>query len=181
MTPHPIRNLFPVILLLAGLVGCAAKPPARLSTTRPGGKWVESVAALCYPPAGWSAEPLKSSSRHTHQVWVSPDGGTAYGVIHFALPFPLTDDLVLWGFMSEMKRSEGAADLLHREPAPDLPGVRFIARGGLYTVRVNLLANGWEGWAVYAGTKNDRGIDATELIDAQIARDETVTGRAAAR
>ncbi|CAN5556840.1 hypothetical protein BH10PLA1_BH10PLA1_08290 [soil metagenome] len=181
MTELRRRMSFAVILVIAGMAGCASKPAASRSTTRPGGQWVDSVVALCYPPTGWIREPLKSSSRHQHQIWVSPRGGTAYGVIHFSLPFPLTDDLVLWGFMNEMKRSEGSAELLSRQPALDLSGIRFVARGGLYTVRVNLTADGWEGWAVYAGTKNERQIDATELIEAQIARDQTVTGRSAAR
>jgi len=168
-----VRKLSVLMWVVVSAAGCASTPTKIGPTTRPGGQWVESVAAMCYPPAGWTAEPLKSSSRHSHQVWVSPTRSTAYGVIHFSLPFPMTDDLVLWGFMREMKRSEGAAELVSREAAPDLPGLRFIAKGGLYYVRVNLMSKGWEGWAVYAGTKVDRPIDPAEVSSAQIARDNT--------
>ena len=55
--------------------------------------FVDSVQADCVPPAGWTAEPLKQSPRHTHQIWISPTKHTAYGVIHFSLPLPAGDAL----------------------------------------------------------------------------------------
>src|SRR5687768_5064058 len=87
---------------------------------------VTEVDALATPPAGWNPDPLKATERHAHQVWISPSGSTAYGVIRFSLPFPVGADLALWGFMREMKRSEGEAELLDRWRDPDLPGIRFI-------------------------------------------------------
>src|SRR5918992_1040717 len=49
-----------------------------------------SVDGVCVPPIGWKIEPLKTSKDHTHQVWLSPTGKTAYGVIHFRLPLPVS-------------------------------------------------------------------------------------------
>jgi hypothetical protein len=134
---------------------------------------VESVSAICAPPDGWKAEPLKHSARHNHQVWLSPSGDTAYGVIRFTMPLPVGLDLALWGFMREMKRSEGEAVLISRESDPELPGLRFVAEGGLYRVRTNLLVHGRRGWAIYAGTLVAHPVNASELAQAEQAREWT--------
>src|SRR5438105_1003294 len=55
----------------------------------------EDVQAIVCPPLGWKADVLKSSERHTHQVWISPSGDTAYGVIQMKLPLPVGPELVL--------------------------------------------------------------------------------------
>ena len=47
------------------------------------------------------AQPLKQSDRHTHEVWLSPTGKTAYGVIHFKLPLPVGVNLVYWEFCED--------------------------------------------------------------------------------
>ncbi|MBC8106333.1 MAG: hypothetical protein H7Z14_07075 [Anaerolineae bacterium] len=132
------------------------------------------------PPRDWTPEPLKSSPRHTHQVWLAPSGATAYGVIYFSLPFPVGHDLVLWGFLKEMKRTQGEAILISKEWDKNLQMLRFVADGGVYRVRVNLVVDGWRAWAVYAGTRRDRAISEEELELAEIARDHTVVGIKAA-
>ena len=63
------------------LPGLEDRGPKRLLLTR--GK----------APDGWTAEPLKKSGRHSHQIWLSPTGETAYGVIHFSLPLPVGPEL----------------------------------------------------------------------------------------
>src|SRR5687768_7363445 len=99
---------------------------------------VQAVDALCYPPSGWAIEPLKTSEDHAHQVWLSPTGKTAYGVIHFGLPLPVPAQWVLDPFLREMKKSEGEAILIGQPMRDDdLPGVRFTVEGGLYKMRVN--------------------------------------------
>ena len=123
------------------------------------------VQAMVVPPVGWSAEPLKSSDQHTHQVWISPSRNTAYGVIYFSLPLPVGQDLTLWGFLQQMQKTEGRANLLSKEPDDQLPGLRFVAEGMIYTVRTNLIVSGFHGWAIYAGTINQKPVDDVELLD----------------
>jgi hypothetical protein len=134
------------------------------------------VEAYVAPPLGWNPEPLKSSTRHTHQVWLAPSGSTAYGIIKFALPIPVGTDLVLWGFLREMKRTQGEATLVSKQWDQNLIGLRFVADGGIYRVRVNLFVDGWRGWAVYAGTRRDHEIVQNELELAEHAREHTIVG-----
>ena len=137
----------------------------------------EPVEAVVVPPAGWRAEPLKSSEKHNHQVWISPSGNTAYGVIRFKLPLPVGPDLVLRrGFLPEMKRTEGEATLISSERDRDLPGLRFVAEGGRYRLRANLITRGWKGWAIYAGTVRSEEIVPAELAIAELAREHTRVG-----
>ena len=135
------------------------------------------VEATVVPPAGWRAEPLKTSSRHNHQVWISPSGNTAYGIIRFSMPLPVGPDLALThGFLPELKKAEGVATLISSERDPKLPGIRFIAEGKKYHLRSNLITRGWRGWAIYAGTLLEKEIVPDELALAELARDHTTVG-----
>jgi hypothetical protein len=168
--------------------GCVARPqyetnapaiPATAPTTQglDQGEYLESVEAVCMPPEQWIAQPLKKSSRHTHQIWLSPTGRTAYGVIHFGLPVPVGHELVLWYFMKEMRRVQGEADLLSKQWDPNLRTLRFVASGGQYTIRTNLSVRAFDGWAVYAGTLREGPIEQNELDLAERAREHTVLGQ----
>jgi hypothetical protein len=137
---------------------------------------VESVLAVCTPPVGWVQQPLKQSDRHTHQIWISPSGDTAYGVIRFKLPLPAGPSLVLPFFMREMRRVEGDGTLLSREDDPNLPGIRFVAEGGRYRVRTNMSARGFTCWAIYAGTLRSKPVNESELALAERARECTCLG-----
>jgi hypothetical protein len=141
--------------------------------------YADALAATVSPPEGWKPDVLKESGRHKHRVWLSPTGRTAYGVIHFSLPLPVGHDPVLWYFLREMKRSEGEAELLSKQWDPNLRAVRFVAQGGLYTIRTNLLVRGFNGWAVYAGTLTSDPIAIDELELAERAREHTIVGRLA--
>jgi hypothetical protein len=150
------------------------QPPA----TRPSAHVVfydwPSVHARVDPPAGWVAQPLKIDARHTHQVWVSPTGDTAYGVIYFSLPIPVSADFVLPFFLRAMRAKEGDATLVSKVDDPQLPGVRFEAEGGIYHIQANLITAGFEGWSVYAGRLRQRATNETELAQARAARQETI-------
>ena len=183
--------MIPLIVGQLVFVGCANRPtsnsaPLPLPTTLPGTRglsepaYFDSVAATVVPPVGWRADPLKGSSRHKHQVWVAPSGTTAYGVIHFSLPFPVGYEPVLWYFMREMRRVEGEAVLLSKQWDPNLRAMRFVAQGRRYTVRPTLMLRGFNGWVVYAGTLNEHPVNAVELDLAERARERTMTGRVAA-
>jgi hypothetical protein len=137
----------------------------------------DTVEALVVPPVGWIAQPLKHSNKHDHQIWLSPSGSTAYGVIRFKLPLPVGPESVLQlGFLPEMKRTEGEATLLSSQRDPALPGLRFVAEGGQHLVRTNLMTRGFKGWAVYAGTLRDHPEVPEELALAELAREHTAVG-----
>jgi hypothetical protein len=131
---------------------------------------------VCIPPLHWKPDPLKQSSTHTHEVWLSPTGRTAYGVIYFHLPLPVGHDLALWGFLNQMRASEGEATLIEKKWDPNLGALRFVAEGGQYTVRTNLFVHGFSGWAVYAGTLRAYPVDQAELELAERAREDTAVG-----
>jgi len=168
--------------------GCGERPKPNLTQIR--AQWTTpdtrdltlptfnpDVVAVCDPPIGWKPDPIKVSPNHIHEVWLSPTGATAYGVIHFNMPLPAGLNLALTGFLNEMKSTEGEARLLSREDDPKLPGIRFVAEGGMYRIHANLIVDGWEGWTVYAGTFRSKPVVPSELETAVRARENTHVGR----
>ena len=149
--------------------------PAALSAAAPHGV----VEAMVVPPAGCRPDPIKRSKTHAHQAWISPSGKTAYGVIRINLPLPfIGPDVVLRPFMDEMRQTEGAAKLVSRKTDRRLPGpgIRFVAEGGEYTIRTNLMTRGFRAWAVYAGTRRGEEAVPAELELAEQARERTKIG-----
>src|SRR5688572_28806499 len=155
-----LRSPIPLMVALATqmvLAGCrhqtvtALPAGADVSGLAPQ-NYLEVVEAMVMPPQGWLPEQLKASDRHTHQVWVSPTGRTAYGVICFKLPIPVGEGTVLWVFMREMRRVEGEGELLEKVEDDQLPGIRFVAEGGRYKLRTNLTSRGFRALAIYVGT-----------------------------
>lgn len=149
----------------------------KLSTSAsPPGQYEPALRAICLPPNGWAPDPLKRGDNHTHRAWLSPTGKTAYGVIHFKMPLPVGPDMALWGYLRAMKKAEGDATLLSKQSDPKLPGIRFVAEGGQYKTRDNLIVSGSEGWAIYAGTLRGQPEDPAELQLAEQARERTRVG-----
>jgi len=137
----------------------------------------EELESVVVPPAGWTADPVKRSRNHAHQAWLSPSRRTAYGVIRINLPLPfIGPDVVLPRFLEQMRESEGEAELLSRRNDPRLPGIRFVAEGGQYRLRANLVTRGFRAWAVYAGTLRSEPEQPDELQLAEAAREETRVG-----
>jgi hypothetical protein len=178
---HSIIPALPLCcLLLAG--GCshgksAAAAPAPTTSEHFRHFFSADVQTQVDPPPGWLPDPLKSSSSHKHVVWLSPSRRTAYGVIYFSLPLPVGHEVALWGFLQEMRRTEGQATLVEKRWDDRLPGIRFVARGGQHVVRVNLVVRGFHGWACYAGTLRGDEIVPDELELAEDAREQTIFGR----
>lgn len=186
-------RLTPILLLLPLLLaaGCAQKSqqgsgdvlptqPSTLPLTEE--QPVAAVRATCRPPVDWSAEPLKKTNMSEHQVWISPTGATAYGVLnvrHLLMPLA-SDERILNEFLDGMRKSEGAADLLEKQQDGSLAdgrgGIRFVARGGKYTVRANLVSSGRYAWIWYAGTLTGQPVRDDELKLAELARDRTRVG-----
>jgi hypothetical protein len=162
-----------------GLVNAQAAPTLEQSAEMglEPAQYLNPVRANVTPPLGWEAQPLKSSDEHAHEVWISPSGHTAYGVIRFDLPLPVGHELALKGFLGQMRQSEGEARLLSKQWDDSMRGMRFVATGGLYTIRTNLLVRGSGGWACYAGTLKNQPIDNEELELAVAARDHTTYGQ----
>ena len=85
----PVR-WFLLIVFVVLVAGCRSSQPApaTMPTTLPSSlpldvpRYVAPVRAICVPPAGWDARPLKVTSISEHQVWVGPSGTTAYGVLN---------------------------------------------------------------------------------------------------
>jgi hypothetical protein len=180
------RALSLILISLLG-TGCVGQPtfnrPAaierRFATTQGLTQRIAwpAVEAQVDPPAGWIPQPLHRSPRHTHQIWLSPTGDTAYGVIRFELPVPVGPDIVLWYFMREMRKSQGDGVLLSKEPDPVFRGgILFVAEGGPYRIHTSLLTRGWRGWAIYCGTLRNHPINQEELDLAERAREYTVPG-----
>jgi len=138
---------------------------------------VSELEAVAIPPAGWTADPIKRSRNHAHQAWLSPTKRTAYGIIRINLPLPfIGPDVVLPRFLDQMRESEGEGTLLSRQNDSRLPGIRFVAEGGQYRLRANLMTRGFRAWAVYAGTLRDQPEMPDELQLAEMAREETRVG-----
>jgi hypothetical protein len=131
------------------------------------------VDAIVDPPIGWEIDKRQVDAKHVHMVWKSPSGDTAYGVVLMYLPLPVGPDLVLAGFLNQLKQSDREAKLLSKTPAEELHGYRFVAESGQYVIRVDLSVRGWRAWAVYAGSLRGRDVNQAELDLAERARDRT--------
>jgi hypothetical protein len=170
-----------LLAMLFGMAACCSAPrPGRTGTDTAGLSlpfFDPDVNAVCDPPIGWKPQALKATPDHKDQVWLSPTRQTAYGVIHFVMPLPVGRSLAFVGFLNHMKKTEGDATLFYRRDDPELPGIRFIAQGGIYVIRANLLVSAWDGWAVYAGTLKSGQILPNELDFAVRAREHTRVGR----
>jgi hypothetical protein len=96
-----------------------------------------------------------------------------------------SDNRILNEFLDGMRKTEGSAELLDRRVDPALAGgiggIRFVARGGRYTIRANLVSKGRYAWVWYAGTLTGQPIDEAELRAAEAAREQTVVEPARGR
>jgi hypothetical protein len=189
--------LLPLAAWLLGGSGCASSRPVDVSSLTPTAaeahyleeaglapvQWIPAVEAAAPVPVGWQAEALKVQPRTKHRVWISPSGSTAFGVLnvqHLLLPFA-SDYRVMEEFLKGMKQTEGEAKLLEgpvkdRALGGGLGGLRFVAEGGKYKVRANLVSRGTRAWIVYAGTHRGQPFEPEELSRAEEARERTVVG-----
>lgn len=159
-------------LLLGGCARSTTSTPAAASDPRYRADLEATVAA----PDGWLAQPVDRGDKHVTQVWVSPTGDTALGVIRFTLPLPVGHEWALWGFMQNMRKSEGRAELIEKRWDKSINALRFVAEGGRYRVRAILRVDGVRGWSVFAGTLTSRPVNADELQTAETARDAVHVG-----
>jgi hypothetical protein len=166
--------------LLAGCVSARNSAPQVASpvTTAPSvglsqGQFHDKLKVMCAAPTGWIAQPIDITPQCAQQVWISPTGKTCYGIIHFRMPFPVAHDLLLWFFLNEMRSKEGEVTLVEKRFDDALPGLRYVARGGKYTVHGNLRVSRFDGWVIYAGTLTAEPVVAEELLLAEQARERT--------
>ncbi len=188
MKPTGLQKLgFAALTLCVCLTGCHhALPTTQQTLTTQAAEQLiplKTVDATVTPPAGWAPEPLKQDEKHRHQIWLSPSGHTAYGVIYMSLPLPAAiipggaETVLEEGFLPNMKKTEGKADLVGEvTDDPKRGGIRFVAEGGFYLVRAFMVLEGMHAWAVYAGTERSAPVNVEELKLAEQARDRTVLG-----
>jgi hypothetical protein len=183
--PAVTQRIGLMFLLSAMLASCASERPAAvvptpdLTAELTAPQLWPSLDAAVVPPVGWKAEPPKKSPKHEHQVWLSPTGRTAYGVIRFSMQLPVSEEMALqMGVLPQMRRTEGDATLLWSKRDPAIDGLRFEAEGGIYRLRSSLRTRGWKGWVVYAGTLRNQEIVPEELELAELARENTRVGSA---
>lgn len=191
----PWPGLIPAALLAGALLclgGCTRSTlrAGEVPTSRPiegigQGFFEERVEAFVVPPQGWERDPPKTSDRHTHLVWLSPTGDTAYGVIYMKLPIPLLatrpfHNTVLNRFLQQMRADQGEATLLEKQWQPDARRMDFEAEGGLYRIDASLIVRGMSGWAVYTGVLREGEENPEEIELGDRARRETKVGRDAA-
>jgi hypothetical protein len=187
-------TLSAAFLLCVMMIGCSsykqrdvpkhvgiAPPTASASSTRPttGPTTVPvfnvSLDAFPMPPIGWRIDRDDKTDRHSHTVWVSPTGQTAYGVLFFRLPFPVGHELALSrGFFPQMRREAGSLNIISQFWDDNIEGIRFEVDAGIYRMRATFFVRGMRGWAVYAGTKREATVVESELKLAEWAREQTV-------
>jgi hypothetical protein len=171
-----------LMLISCAVMGCAKHKRPSI-TTQPVAShlttpfYVEALDATVAPPVSWQLDKQKNAEDHSHQVWISPSGNTAYGVIHFHMPLPVGHEWALWGFLREMRKNEGEATVIDKKWDDDLGALRFTAQGGRYTVRTILRVSGFDGLAAYAGTLTGHPVDEGELKIAEDARERTFWGK----
>jgi hypothetical protein len=175
--------LAPVLLLPLVLSACNGKhyvarttQPTTPVTGLSEGYPVEIIQAIVTPPVGWKQEPHKVTPRSEHDIWLSPTGDTAYGVLFIKLPLPVGANLTLDQFLKEMRKREGEANLLEKKDDPEIDGIRFVADGGIHKIRAKLLTRGFRAWVIYAGTLHGKPERSDELQLAERAREATIIG-----
>ena len=183
------------LLVVCLLTGCASRSTLRegeVPTSRPVSGVGQAIfdaelEAVVVPPSGWEADPLKSSDKHNHRVWLSPTGDAAYGVIYARLPklaafapSRYLHNRVLNEFMAAMKADQGEAALLSKRWDGDANRMSFEAEGGLYKIDSALSVRGLSAWSVYAGTLRSKPPNEAEMALARKARDATRVGLEAA-
>jgi hypothetical protein len=136
----------------------------------------EIIQAIVVPPVGWVKEPHKTTPRSEHDIWLSPTGATAYGVLFIKLPLPVGANLTLDQFLKEMKKREGEANLLEKQDDAEIDGIRFIADGGIHKIRAKLMTRGFRAWVIYAGSIHSKPERPDELEVAARAREATIIG-----
>jgi hypothetical protein len=167
------------IVPLAALAGCAHsnapadfRPSARPATTSPTTlptaplQTFSTFSAHANPPEGWTLSTTSVDDRHEHMTWVSPSGDTAVGVIYFKLPWPVGHEIAFrYGFLPEMRRGEGEAEVLEKNWDPAIEGLRFVVNSRNFRVSSKFLVRGLRGFATYSGTK--RALPVNEVEERQ--------------
>lgn len=179
---RPQRTLLLGVMLSLGAgsgMGCVYAggdpPPAKIK--KPNLTRIAEVEAHVAPPKGWKAKPIEKGSQHREAAWVSPSGKVSYGVIRFDMPFPAPSDMVISGYVNDIAKTEGSAELLSKIKSPT--NTRFLVAGAKQTADVRLILRGTKGWFIYYRTPSPPYTDQNpkasipEVGDAITARDTT--------
>jgi hypothetical protein len=163
-----------VTIFATALLGCASsarKPPPQF-----GVDYSPELDAEVHVPLGWTIQRFDDTNRYRQRVWVSPSGQTSYGVIRFSLPIPVGNEIALIGFLAQMRRDEGDANLLSKQADPVHNRLLFTAEGGRYHLDGIIVTRGFHGWVVYGGSLRNQAQAVDELELAVQARENTRLG-----
>ncbi len=163
------------IIFLASLwlAGCASTRPSVTQPTPVGAIHERDLRATCFPPAQWRTRPVAPDPQAKQQVWFSPTGDTAYGVVCISMPIPAGKELALQGFLSVMQQREGEVDLISKQHDRAAHALRFVAQMPDYEMRGKLVVQGFSGWVMFASTLRSRPVRCDELELAESAREAT--------
>ncbi len=132
---------------------------------------LSELGVIAEAPAGWTVRTVSQDARHTHLVWESPTGATAFGVIAFRMPWPVGHEAAFkYGFIASMRRAEGEANVLSKDWTDDRSELRADVEGGKFLVRMRFIVRGVRGWSIYAGTLRNQPINPDELTLAESSR-----------
>jgi hypothetical protein len=98
----------------------------------------------------------------THTQWRSPSVHTAVGAAHIGMPLPFSADLLL--FLAKQQYTSRSTDgRIIAEWKDELGRSWLEAENNKYHVQGYALAQGFEGWFVYFGYKNDQPPEMSEI------------------
>lgn len=149
----------------------SASTTSTAPTTRPIREFQKFFAEID-PPSDWRYELTSESGNHEHVTWVSPGKNTAVGILYFQMPFPVGHELAFrYGFMAEMRKKEGVANLIEKHWDPEIEGLRFTVESRYFHVEAKFFVRGMEGWAFYAGTRLNNPVNKEEFQTAKRVRE----------
>ena len=132
----------------------------------------EKFTAVIDPPVDWRYEQTSVAPSHEHVTWISPGNNTAVGIIYFRMPFPVGHELAFkYGFLAEMKRKEGVANLIEKHWDPQIQGLRFVTESRFFHTEAKFFVRGMQGWAIYAGTRLNNPVNDEEFETARNVRE----------
>jgi hypothetical protein len=150
----------------------SAPPGTTVPTTQPVREFGKFFAEI-EPPPDWRYELTSVSDRHEHVTWISPGGNTAVGMIYFRMPFPVGHELAFkYGFLAEMRRKEGVANVLEKHWDEEIQGLRFVVESTFFHTEAKFFVRGSEGWAIYAGTRLSDPVNEAEFETAKRVREK---------
>ena len=138
----------------------------------------EDLHITARPPEGWIPSPIKLTAKTIHQIWISSDRQHGvWGDLREAAVAGGAGIGAVGVHAGDEEGTRGRQNYWTRRAVDHLNGVRFKARGKLYSIDAILYAEGWDCWIAYAGQYSDKQADAKEMAVAKLASERVVMGK----